>query len=62
MNRDLDRARVEMEMQNVKAARITLEYQRLERLEDIKRIEKNIEIQLVKESELETKLKEIIGG
>lgn len=51
----------ELELERVKLARKELEYKIEERLDEIKRLEDNIEIQKNKEGELEKLIKELKG-
>jgi hypothetical protein len=51
----------ELELERVKLARKELEYKIEERLEEIKRLEDHIKIQLAKEEELDIEIKQIKG-
>lgn len=53
----LEIKRLEVELLKIQAARKELEYKILEREEDILRIKEHIKVQLLKEKELEVKLK-----
>lgn len=53
---DLEKKKLETQHMKVKAARMELEISVLERLQDIERLNKNIEIQKQKEYELEVQL------
>jgi hypothetical protein len=52
----LELKKVKLELVKVQAARCELEYRVEERLEEIDRIKSNIQIQLNKEAELQTKI------
>lgn len=54
----LERKRKESELMNVKAARVGLEFKIMECLDQIERLEKNIEIQKVREAELDKEISE----
>jgi C4-dicarboxylate-specific signal transduction histidine kinase len=57
----LDLKKKELELERVKLSRKELEFKIEERLDEIKRLEDHIKIQIEKENELETIIKELKG-